>query len=353
MNFEQIWAALPFPAFVIGVEGGIIQANVAAEIFTQSSSRQMQQKLLKHFTGNGSALLDIVRQAQQGMNSVVLHDVEIGWLERSRGVANIQVTRLHNEAGEVLLVLHPRGIADKMDRSLSHRSAARSVTGMAAMLAHEIRNPLAGISGAAQLLAMNLSSQDIELTELILDETRRIGELVNRVEMFGDARPIDPVGVNIHDILDRSKRAALAGFASHMKFVEQYDPSIPLVSGDADLLMQVFQNLMKNAAEATQNNGVITLKTAYRPGVKLSMPGTQSQSLPIMISVADNGVGIAKNLIKDIFDPFVSSKANGSGLGLSLVSKIIADHGGVVECKSSKNGATFQILLPVWQDKVA
>lgn len=353
MNFEHIWAALPFPAFVIGPDEKIREANTAAEIFTDVSVRQMQLKPLEAFTGASSALLDVVKQALQGMNSVVLHDVEIGWGDSPRGVANVQSTRLQNDADEVLLVLHPRGIANKMDRSLSHRSAARSVTGMAAMLAHEIRNPLAGISGAAQLLAMNLPVEDQELTALILDETKRIGNLVNRVEMFGDARPIEPSGVNIHDILNRSKRAALAGFASHMNFKELYDPSIPLVSGDADLLMQVFQNLMKNAAEATPKSGAITLRTAFRPGVKLSMPGKRSKSLPIVVSVSDNGQGIPANLLADIFDPFVSSKANGSGLGLALVSKIIADHGGVVECHSSDNGAVFQILLPVWQGNEA
>ncbi len=353
MNFEQIWAALPFPAFVIGPDGKIGEANTAAEVFTQSSVRQMRLKSLKTFAGETSALHDVVRQAQQGMNSVVLHDVEIGWGDSTRGFANVLSTRLQNPENEVLLVLHPRGIANKMDRSLLHRNAARSVTGMAAMLAHEIRNPLAGISGAAQLLAMNLPPEDQELTALILDETKRIGKLVNRVEMFGDARPISQSGINIHDILDRSKRAAKAGFASHMQFKDLYDPSIPLVSGDADLLMQVFQNLMKNAAEATPTGGAITLRTAYRPGIKLSMPGKRSKSLPIVISVSDNGKGIPSNLLADIFDPFVSSKANGSGLGLALVSKIIADHGGIVECKSSQTGATFQILLPVWQEKEA
>ncbi len=350
MSFEKIWAALPFPAFVINQDNAISEANIAAEIFTHTSNKQMRHRALQDYCGAGSALVDVVRQARQGMASVVLHDVDIGWGQRSCGLANIQATQIQNPQNDVLLLLHPRGIADKMDRSFSHRNAARSVTGMAAMLAHEIRNPLAGISGAAQLLAMNLTGEDKELTALILEETKRIGNLVNRMENFGDARPIKRRGVNIHDILDRSKRAAQAGFASHMKFVETYDPSLPLVSGDPDLLLQVFQNLLKNAAEASRVTGVITLKTSFRPGIKLSMPGNTSESLPIVVSVSDNGPGIAESLKADIFDPFVSSKSNGSGLGLSLVSKIIADHRAVVECISTPNGATFEILLPVWHE---
>ena len=347
-SFEPIWLALPFPAFVISAEGGIAEVNDAAEGFCMASRKQMQGKGLVHFAGEGSAVVDAVMQAQSGMRSVVLHDVKVGWGGEARGVANVQATRLGK--GEVLLMLHTRSIADKMDRSLSHRNAARSVAGMAAMLAHEIRNPLAGISGAAQLLRSGLSAEDRELTEVIEDEAMRIGELVNRVEAFGEMGPTAVEPVNIHDIIDRAKRAAAAGFASHMRFKEVFDPSIPPTAGSVEQLMQVIVNLLKNAAEAVTSGGVITLKTAYRPGVKLSLPGKRSQSLPIEISVKDNGPGIAPSILDDVFEPFVSTKANGTGLGLSLVSKIMADHGGVVDCKSDANGTEFRLLLPVWKE---
>jgi len=238
------------------------------------------------------------------------------------------------------------GLASQMDRSLAHRSAARSVTGMAAMLAHEIRNPLAGISGAAQLLSMSLGDDEQELTGLIREETTRIGKLVERVEAFGDLRPTQRNEVNIHDVLDRAKRAAQAGYARHIRFSESYDPSLPPTLGDADQLLQVFQNLLKNAAEACpQVGGTIKLRTGYQPGVKLSVPGRKAEGLPLLISVIDNGGGIPDTLIRDIFDPFVSSKANGSGLGLSLVSKILSDHGGVVEVDSQPGRTEFRIRL--------
>ncbi len=346
-SFEPIWLALPFPAFVILAEGNIAEINDAAEGFCMASRKQMQGRMLEHFAGEASAVVDAVKQAQGGMRSVVLHDVKVGWGGQARGVANVQATRLG--AGEVLLMLHPRSIADRMDRSLSHRHAARSVAGMAAMLAHEIRNPLAGISGAAQLLSSGLGAEDRELTEVIEDEAKRIGELVNRVEAFGEMGPAAVAPVNIHDIIDRAKRAAAAGFASQMRFKEVFDPSIPPTVGSADQLMQVLVNLLKNASEAAPAGGVITLKTAYRPGVKLSLPGKRSQSLPIEILVRDNGSGIAPSILDDVFEPFVSTKANGTGLGLSLVSKIMADHGGVVDCKSDANGTEFRLLLPVWK----
>jgi len=347
-RFEPIWLALPFPAFVIDAQGNIAEINDAAEGFCMASKKQMRGKPLLKFAGEGSAVVDAVAQAQGGMRSVVLHDVQVFWGGLGRGMANVQATRLGD--GDVLLLLHPRSIADKMDRSLSHRNAARSVAGMAAMLAHEIRNPLAGISGAAQLLSSTLGPEDRELTAVIEDEARRIGDLVNRVEAFGEMGPGAVEPVNIHDIIDRAKRAAAAGFAAHLRFIEVFDPSIPPTAGSADQLMQVLLNLLKNAAEAMPAGGVITLKTAFRPGVKLSLPGKRSQSLPIEISVRDNGPGIAPAILDDVFEPFVSTKASGTGLGLSLVSKIIADHGGVVDCKSDKNGTDFRLLLPVWKE---
>ncbi len=347
-DFKPIWLALPFPAFVISAEGGIAEVNDAAEGYCMASRKQMRGRGLVRFSGEGSAVVDAVKQAQGGMGSVVLHDVQVGWGGEPRGVANVQATRL--DEGEVLLMLHPRSIADKMDRSLSHRNAARSVAGMAAMLAHEIRNPLAGISGAAQLLSSGLGAEDRELTEVIEDEAKRIGELVNRVEAFGEMGPVAMEPVNIHDILDRAKRAAAAGFAAHMRFKDVFDPSIPPTAGSAEQLMQVLVNLLKNAAEAAPEGGVITLKTAFRPGVKLSLPGKRQQSLPIEISIKDNGPGIAQSILNDVFEPFVSTKASGTGLGLSLVSKIIADHGGVVDCKSDAGGTEFRLLLPVWKE---
>jgi two-component system, NtrC family, nitrogen regulation sensor histidine kinase GlnL len=224
------------------------------------------------------------------------------------------------------------------------------VTGMAAMLAHEIRNPLAGITGAAQLLEMSLSDSERELTGLIQEEAARIGKLVDRVEQFGDLRPAQRQALNIHDVIDRARRSAAAGFAAHARFTEEFDPSLPPTSGDPDQLLQVFQNLLKNAGEAIPKvGGVIGISTAYRPGVRVTSPGGRSESLPLLVTVTDNGPGIPETLIRDIFDPFVSSKANGSGLGLSLVSKFISDHGGAIECDSRPGRTRFQIRLPVWK----
>jgi len=215
------------------------------------------------------------------------------------------------------------------------------------MLAHEIKNPLAGITGAAQLLSMNLKAEDLELTDLIVEETRRIVKLLEQVEQFGNLSPPDRKPVNVHDVLDRARRSALLGFGAQMKIIEDYDPSLPLALGDPDQLVQVVLNLLKNASEAAGDaGGKIRLHSYFEHSFRLRRSDGSGQSLPLQIEVIDDGPGLPPDIKDDIFDPFVSGKENGTGLGLALVSKIISDHNGWISVDSVPGRTVFRISLP-------
>jgi two-component system, NtrC family, nitrogen regulation sensor histidine kinase GlnL len=351
---EQIMNALPLPVLTVGPGLRIAHANAAAESFFDASLRVMQRQTLSDFVPFGSPIVNLIEEVRERGSSVSEYRIDIGTPRiGSERIVDVFATPLGDDGEEVVVMLQERTIADKMDRQLTHRGAARSITALGAMLAHEIKNPLSGIRGAAQLLEQSASEDDRLLTRLICDEADRIVKLVERMELFGDERPVERGAVNIHGVLDQVKRLAQSGFARHVRFVETYDPSLPPVYGNRDQLVQVLLNLVKNAAEAIGIDaleGEIVLATAFRTGVRLQMPGSKERiSLPIEITVRDNGPGIPSDLVGDLFDPFVTTKAQGSGLGLALVAKIVGDHGGIIECDPAPRRTTFRILLPMYR----
>lgn len=341
---------LPHPVLLVDRYFNIHLANVAAEAFFQSSSPVITRHSLDYFIPFGSPVLSLIEHVLERNAPVNEYRIDIGspriGADRIVDVYVVPSTELPNA---VVLMFQERTIADKMDRQLTHRGAARTVTGLAAMLAHEIKNPLSGIRGAAQLLEQSASDEDRALTQLITDEADRIVKLVDRMEVFSDDRPIEREPVNIHHVLEHVKRLGQSGVARGLNIIEHYDPSLPAVFGNRDQLVQVFLNLIKNASEALgeRPDGEIMLTTAFRPGIRLSTPGSKDKvSLPLEVAVTDNGKGIPAELLPHLFDPFVTTKTNGTGLGLALVAKIIGDHGGVIECDTMPGRTVFRALLP-------
>jgi len=347
---DAVLNALPHPVIVVSPDGKVIDANVAAEAFFEVSISLLRRHLLRDLVPFGSPLLTLIEQVRRRGAAVNEYKVDLG-TPRNPGdrLVDLHVAPLPEQPDHVVVMLQERTIADKMDRQLTHRGAARSVIALAAMLAHEIKNPLSGIRGAAQLLEQSADDEDRTLTQLICDEADRIVKLVDRMEVFTDERPVEREPINIHVVLDHVRRLAQSGFARHVKFIEEYDPSLPPVFANRDQLVQVFLNLIKNAAEAIGENGggEIALSTAFRPGVRLSLPGSNARiSLPLEFCVRDNGPGVPEELTPHLFDPFVTTKPTGSGLGLALVAKIVGDHGGIIECESQPRRTTFRILMP-------
>jgi two-component system nitrogen regulation sensor histidine kinase GlnL len=349
VSAEAVLGALPAATVVVDSEATIRYANLAAEQLFQASAAVLIGEPLAKMLPPTGPVLTLVEQAIASNTDMSAYGVVLDTPRTGIRTMSIYVTPLAEPANWAVVSLQEQTRALKIGQQMEHRAAARSMTAMASLLAHEVKNPLSGIRGAAQLLGQSASEGDRALTQLICDEADRIVALVNRMEVFSDDRPLEREPVNIHVVLERVRRLAENGFAKGVKFTERYDPSLPPVDGNLDQLVQVFLNLVKNAAEAVPSSGgEIILSTAFQPGVRVAIQGASGRiQLPLVVMVQDNGAGIPEELRPHLFDPFVTTKPKGSGLGLALVAKIISDHGGVIEFDSQRSRTVFRIMLPI------
>jgi two-component system, NtrC family, nitrogen regulation sensor histidine kinase GlnL len=348
-NFEIILNALVSTIMVITNDDIINYLNNAGEQLFQGSASHLTGQNLNCLIPADSPIFAVLKQVKNSGTAVSEYSLHLETPRISGHLVDIYASPLPDRPDFVILAIKERSIAATIDRQLTHRGSARSVSALAAMLAHEVKNPLSGIRGAAQLLEDNASDEDKELARLIRDETDRIVSLINRMDIFSDGMPFDHKAINIHQVLNRVRKLGESSFAKHVNFVENYDPSLPFVLGNNDQLVQVFLNLIKNAAEATSSSGgEIILTTAYKHGVRFALPGSNSRvHLPLKISIQDNGEGISEDIRGYMFDAFVTNKPEGSGLGLALVAKIIDDHGGIIELESHPSRTIFHVMLPM------
>lgn len=352
MDDCAIWSSLPVPGVLVDPDDNIADINPAAEGFLNASAKSIKGQPVWDRIMIDAPMEEAFVRARQSNTPLFVNDVDVGTGERAPLHCNLQIAPMQGMEGHMLFLISPRELAGRMTQSNSVKSAAKSAIGMAEMLAHEIKNPLAGITGAAQLLSMNLSADDLELTDLIVAESRRIVKLLEQVEQFGNLTQPERKPVNIHDVLDRARRSALLGFGAHMKIVEEYDPSLPMAHGDPDQLLQVVLNLIKNASEAAdKSGGTIRLHTFYEHSFKLRRSDGAGKSLPLQVEIIDDGPGLPEDIKGDVFDPFVSGRENGTGLGLALVSKIIGDHDGWISVNTVPGRTVFKISLPMAPDE--
>ena len=344
-----LWTSLPLPAFVLDAGDRIERVNPAAETFLNASARSLRGAPVWDIVMVDAPLEQAFARIRAAHAPLYINDVDVGGGERPPVQCNLQIAPLGEEDGSdrVLLLISPRELAHRVGASKSVGKAAQSAIGMAAMIAHEIKNPLAGITGAAQLLSMRLGAEDREMTDLIVAEARRIVALLEQVEQFGNLRPPALTPVNLHDVLDRARKSARVSFGAHMSFEERYDPSLPATLADSDQLLQVFQNLMRNAAEAQPSGGRIRIHTYYETSLRLRRPDGSGAALPLQVAIEDDGPGLDPRIAEHAFEPFVSGRENGTGLGLALVSKIVTGHGGWLSVDSVPGRTVFRVSLPM------
>ncbi len=349
---REILDALPQILLLVAEDDRIVFANAAAEGFFGRSAGSLAGMRAETLFGSAPAVCDILMRARRDGSLTVARDVALSGRHQGRA-ADIQAVPVADRAGDALLVIAMRAPAGLHQPRSELEGAARSAFGLAAMLAHEIKNPLSGIRGAAQLLERTEDEKRRSLARLIRDEVDRIRRLVDQLEEFSDDRPLPRQAVNIHSVLDHV-RALLAGEAERVAadIRVEYDPSLPMVSGDRDALVQIFLNLMKNAIHASagkresEDRALILVSTAYRHGVRARGPDGTMQGVPIEVAVSDRGPGIDPALRAHIFEPFVTGREGGRGLGLAMVAKLVAAHGGLIELDTSAAGTCVRVLLP-------
>lgn len=334
---------------VVNGVGMIHYANISAEQFFGVSRARLISHSLNEFMPEDAPLFSLLEQVMATGGAVAENGVTLSSPRIGNRFCALRLSPIVESDGLIAVSLVEQSIARNIDRQMSHRSAARSVSALAAMLAHEVKNPLSGIRGAAQLLEQSVPDSERELTNLICEETDRIVALVDRMEAFEDGRPTERSPINIHQVLNHVRRISQNGFGKRVRFVETYDPSLPDVFADRDQLIQVFLNLVKNACEAPgDGEREIELSTAFKHGLRLALPGQQARvNLPLVVSVRDNGGGIPDEMRPHLFDAFVTNKPTGTGLGLALVAKIVNDHGGAIEYDSESGRTVFRVMLPV------
>ena len=351
---NALWNSLPVPALLLNRDDTIAESNPSAEAFLNLSVKSLKDATVWDKVMIDAPLERAYARASENRTSLFVNDVDVGSGERPPMQCNIQFAPLRDETDDkMLMIFEPREMATRLNKSAQSIRAAKSAIGMAEMLAHEIKNPLAGITGAAQLLSMTLSNGDRELTDMIVDESRRIVALLDQVEQFGNLQAPNRAPVNIHDVLDRARQSASVGFGAHMMFIEDYDPSLPPTYADADQLLQVLLNLLKNASEAGGAGGSIRLHTFYEPALRLQRADGSAAQLPLQIEIIDDGPGLPPAIAADVFEPFISGRENGTGLGLALVSKLIADVDGWISVDSVPGRTVFRVSLPTVPKDVA
>ena len=348
MYLDKIWTSVPKPLIIIDKDDLIATINPAAESFFNISDHSIKGLHYSSKLGARDVLVEALKAIRGSKGNSFINNISLELPGRSNIECNFQLSILTDYPSHILIGLDVREIDERARRFFETNDENSSAIQLVDMLSHEVKNPLAGIIGAAQLLSMNLSKKDIKLADLIIEESRRVEMILDHVSQFGKFKPISKKPENIHLILDRAKNLARYGFASGVTITESYDPSLPMIFGDFDLLLQTFLNLLRNAVEASENKKpLINIRTFYEKSLNIRDKVGTRIPVPLNVEITDNGKGFPDEFLSKAFEPFVSSKVNGSGFGLAIASKIIREHNGWISIRSVPGKTVIRISLPM------
>lgn len=343
---DEFIHAHPVATLILDQDATILFANAAAELLCNlSQSAMVGQAILKLISIDSAYRQRLLDPATPSL--FVRHSEIIVGAGRRSIFVDLQMVPFGQYGHRILAMIPSHSEADWMGGAVGR--SGRAASAAAVMLAHEIKNPLAGIKGAAQLLARKAEAGDVRFTSLICAEVDRITKLIDQMERFSSGQPLACTPINLYQPLHQAIETVKVRQLPGIGLIEEYDPSLPQVMGNHDAIIQILLNFVTNACEALQghDDGKIKITTAYRHGLSIDNGDQRGRvSLPIEISVSDNGPGVPMDIRGDVFDPFVTTKREGRGLGLALVAKLARDMGGTVHHMRREGWTHFRLHLP-------
>ena len=348
---NNILNELRTPVFLVSKDNNILYLNAIGEEFFGCSSNLIVGNSIYDLIPKDSPVSNLLARVRKFKNGLTEESLDFSNINFPNRKVRAHIVPLSFDSNQIIIQLSELTVSEMFQSQRINTKITKSFSNMIDMLMHELKNPLAGIKGASQLIESDLNSDRNvkELTTLINVESDRIVSLLNRMEQINNNNVTTNYQfLNVHKILNHCTLVAKNSFGSNIKFIESFDPSLPDFFVNKDLLIQIVINILKNSCEASSNNGKIKIKTSFNSDKKISFSYEEiPTSLPLQLEFIDYGEGISKNLLQNIFDPFVSSKKEGKGLGLSIVASGLQDMGAVIDVCSSSSSTNFCINFPL------
>ena len=339
------------PVFLVNNTNEIIYINEIGEEFFGVSSNIIVGKKIDLFVHNDSPILNLINRVRKNKVGLTEESLDFSNLNFPNRKVRVHLVPLSFDNNQIIIQISQLALSEMFQSQRINSKISKSFSSMVDMLMHELKNPLAGIKGASQLIESDLedNSNFFELTKLISIECDRIESLLDRMEQISNNNiKLDYESLNIHEILNHCRRVAENSFGAEINFINEFDPSLPRLFANKSLLIQIIINLLKNASEASKKKGNIKIKTSFNSN-KITSFGKEDipTPLPLQIEIIDFGIGISSKLLSSIFDPFVSSKKEGKGLGLSIVASGLEEMGAVIDVTSNPGFTNFCINFPL------